>query len=145
MFLTEIFDSAVKIDVDVKSSDRCKMVFVVNGMEYVFSAYENEDEDKDGYPIWNIAFRAQKGDVSTHGITNTGSAAQVMATIIQCIKKWISMYPMVRTFFFTASDNEPSRVRLYNRMAQSVKLPGWKSETRPHKTKQEYYFHKTKT
>jgi flavoprotein len=118
------------------------MFFVVGEMEYVFHAYETQTNDDKGNQVWNVAFRAQKGNRTSHGITGSGNASQVMAAVIQCIKKWIELYPKVVTFFFSAKLDEPSRVKLYSRMAQSIKVPGWKMYKETFKTKELYYFTK---
>ena len=142
MKLLELFDTKTEIEVQIKSPTQCKMSFFVDNTEYTFKAYENEDEDKQGHPIWNISFQGDQGGKAAFGITNAGNAPQVLAMVVQCIKKWLSMYPSVYIFFFSAKTTEPSRVKLYNRMARALITPGWRMYKEMSKTGQLFYFTK---
>lgn len=61
----------------------------------------------------------------SHSVTNQGDAFRIFATVIECIKNFTASYPYVKKLQFSSETKEPSRVKLYNRMAAMMPRLGW--------------------
>lgn len=67
-----------------------------------------------------VAFFARgEGDAHKFGLTGTGNAGKIFGTVVQIVKDYIAQTkPM--TLLFTATNSEPSRVKLYKMLASKV-------------------------
>lgn len=76
------------------------------------------DFHKDADGMWQVSFyEVQDGD-DVFTKTGSGSEMQVFAFVIDCINEFtLDMDP--KSFEFSASKTEPSRVKLYHRIANS--------------------------
>jgi hypothetical protein len=68
---------------------------------------------------WGVAFDVDSGTDNDYKLTGTGNAAQVLTTVLDIMKAFVSEYQPEKLRFSAALD-EPSRVSLYRRMV--VKL-----------------------
>lgn len=72
-------------------------------------------------------YQVQDGGFGDTGITGTGNALEVFGTVMACIRDYVSK---ARPASIRFSASEPSRIRLYNRLANNVaKELGWELTT----------------
>ena len=130
-FITELFQqTSIKWDWSRLTSNEANARFDINNVPYIFEAYKWRTQN-----LWEIEFRVDRLEYqrrtgtylsSSHGITGTGNAALVMATVSNIIQELIVRYVgEVDVLAFTA--DEPSRQSLYLRMIKRL-LPTWDIE-----------------
>lgn len=143
MLLNEVFNTQTQINVTGNTSDAITIEFTVNGMEFLFTASNDTWED-DQHVSWNIEFglRKSNGEVD-YDQTNTGNAYTVFAAVQQCTLKLIELHPEVGQVVFTAKKQEQSRVKLYDRLVRSLRVPGWTSRKEIGGFNDFYIFYKT--
>lgn len=75
----------------------------------------------------NVQFSLNLDNRSTQGITDSGDAFNVFATVWAIIRDFVKANPEVEFIWFTASGSEPSRIRLYTTFMKQIPriLPGW--------------------
>lgn len=67
-----------------------------------------------------VSFYARgQSDEHKTGVTGTGNASKVFGTVVNIVKDYVTKNN-IRTILFTANNNQPSRVRLYNTLASKV-------------------------
>lgn len=96
--------------------------FYIDNMEYIvlFNRDSIEDEESD----WDCAFRfiTDDDDEAKFKVTNTGNYMIVFATVIAIMKDFLKTFDnLISKIGFTASIDEPSRVKLYDAMILKFK------------------------
>jgi len=114
MLVLEIFDSPVPFTfVPSEGEDHHYVAkFDVNGKSYTAQIYT---DDEMGFENWIIEFDL-KG--KTH-LTGTGGEIAVFATVYKILEKFVTKVEP-ESFSFSSTDHEPSRVKLYTRMANNL-------------------------
>jgi hypothetical protein len=94
--------------------------FQIGSLLYMFEAIVWESEAEG----WEVFFKLAK-DMETHknyystDITGTGNAIGVLSAVHECLKLFLSFYHP-KTFYFMASKEERSRIKLYDRLAKVI-------------------------
>jgi len=115
-YITEIFDSKVKISSDVKKGEYYDYDFSINDTEYEANiSVITIPNDKD-FNKWVIDFQALSDTLSTTDITNTGHVFQVFAAMFKCIKDFAKREKPTSDIIMYAKIDEPSRVKLYDKL-----------------------------
>lgn len=95
--------------------------FEIDGVKYEFTASSEDEED--GYFI--LEFLGKVPGKSPHGITDTGNAIIVFATIYDIVKDFVKKLNPLGIEF---SAKEASRIKLYNRFARKLASQGYDLE-----------------
>lgn len=133
MLILELFDNPMHVEIVSNEPDVCHLAF--GDQQNVYDFYgtyssDNSQINDDVNQIWYVEFSLRGEDgVSHHKATNTGKAFQVFASVRECAEILLRTHPYIERFVFSAATSEPSRVKLYDRMVKTVKVPGWKCET----------------
>ena len=111
MRLNEIFDKALPWEWDKNPSDTNMVAFFqVDDAEY------NVEFDSSMEGQWGFDFgRSESNNSPVSEITGTGNQYAVFATVVDIVKEFISQNDP-NHIVFSADRNEPSRIKLYNRM-----------------------------
>lgn len=125
MILNELFDSAVPFQLTTDGTG----YFRIDGRTYEvsFDPLINERGAVE------VSFSMRQGVTASgmpgyvHSATGTGDELQVFSTVINVIREYMRRSP-TRKIVFAAKTSEPSRVRLYDRMARTLS-PGWHVST----------------
>ena len=123
-FITELFKPGKKWQWSFTGSEEAVAVFHVSDIPYQFHAYTYADENPTAWEVeFKNATRGQSGRSTKFGLTGTGNSAEVMSTVADIMREFLQRYSgSISQLSFTA--DEPSRQRLYARMAQRL-LPDW--------------------
>ena len=118
-----------------RTEDSWAMAFRVGDAKYKFLAEKRAlPDDVEGSSTWDVVFFLQTGgpgfgkhgvDLEGLGMTKTGRPVQVLTTAIDRLQRFISDVKPDR-FFFGAS--EPTRRRVYDKIARRVSFPGYERE-----------------
>jgi len=137
MYLTELFTRPVQYEFTKDKPDSVRASFVIEDL--VYRVYMDLDPDAAavfelGGPtetfsdMWDITFSVSSLD--SHGgygeedtITDTGNAIAVFSTVIDIVQETVAHHN-IQNLYFTA--HEPSRIKLYNRMAKQFTKNGWR-------------------
>jgi hypothetical protein len=107
MILLELFSDIVNWEWTSKQPGLWSAVFEIDGLEY--------QVDIAGAYSLSVSFTTKHGQ----GITGTGNAFAVFSTVINIMREAINeRHP--KMFAFSAKRNQPSRVKLYHRMAMRL-------------------------
>lgn len=118
MKLVELFTDPYKIEWAEHNENEIDAVFVTDYDTSVTVSF-----DRMGMNLWSISFDASYWDsknnvrVKTFLKTGQGDAPRIFATVIAAIQDFVNKYKP-KYIWFTASYNEPSRVKLYTTMAK---------------------------
>lgn len=136
--LSEVFDRPYPFSLSRSGARKRNYRFKTDaGLEYVVSI-ELEDE-----AYWQVDFKQLGGPSGSKvGITGSGDAIRVFATVIEIIRDWVGR-ENPSLFYFSSVSNEPSRTRLYNTMINSLSLPGYRKSASPGPGTTEFIFIKT--
>lgn len=123
MLLSELFDQPAPWswnDDDDRMLGEYQANFSVGGSNYyvIFSEYEMGGE----YPTYSVEFGRKPDDrsISRHGVTNTGHAPAVFATVLDTIVRFIrAQEPNINLHF---SAKEESRASLYRAIIKRLGL-----------------------
>jgi len=106
-------------------------LFKIGKIPYMFMAetYTHPDSPESA-GMWDVVFKIDKHysgytdlEATSYGITGSGNSAEVMGTVVNILKDFISIYKeTLRGITFVA--NEDSRQSLYAKMAHRL-LPNW--------------------
>lgn len=125
MILTELFDTTAPFQLTKDGTG----YFTINDKNYMADFYPS------GPPhCVEVSFSLQAGEHPSgnpkyvSGVEGTGDEFLVFGTMIAMIKKYISMN-RVHKLTFTSKSSEPSRMKLYDRMARTL-APTWKLTTK---------------
>ena len=117
--IAELFQPGKDWKWSFTGSEEAVAVFHVGEVPYMFHAYGPA-------PIWEVEFKqhGSKLDRSQKfGLTGTGNSAEVMSTIVDIMRAFLSKYKdNIETLIFSAK--EDSRQDLYARMVKRL-LPDW--------------------
>lgn len=126
MKITELFEPGKEWKWSFVGSEEAAATFIIGGVRYLFKATTSPD-----YPgIWELEFqdvdrkRWPAGDEpSKYGLTGTGNSAEVMSTITDILRSFLTKYQgKISQLEFSAE--ESSRKALYAKMASRL-LPDW--------------------
>ena len=123
-FITEVFTSNVPSEVVRATSDLYTTKATIGGRVIVFNASQFDDDE--GKSIWEIDFTEYEkdGTGTTFRKTGSGNELQVFSFVIESIKDLISSYhPDQLTF--TSHKADDNRTKLYQRMLNRIKVPGY--------------------
>lgn len=123
-FLNEVFTSNVPGQLVRSTSDLYTTKAIIGGRTIVFNAAQFENEH--GESIWEMDFveYEKNGVGATFGKTGSGSELQVFSFVIESIKDLIATYHPDE-LLFTSSKADKNRTKLYQRMLNRVKVPGY--------------------
>jgi GTP pyrophosphokinase len=120
MKIYELFQDATAWRWTHRSKEEVQAEFEVGGIEYAYLAYQMRND------TWIIDFSVRSGEhwqQKPYGITGTGNAGEVFATVVDITRKLLAERPDIKVISFSA--DEPHRQSLYAKMAQRL-LPTWK-------------------
>ena len=121
-FISELFQPGKDWKWSFTGSQEAVAVFHVGSIPYQFYAYRPNEN----FAGWDVEFKnADRGKDRTakFGLTGTGNSAEVMSTIADIMREFLTKYQgKITELTFTA--DEPSRRALYTRMAKRL-LPTW--------------------
>ena len=123
-FITEVFTSNVSSEVVRSTSDLYTTKATIGGRVIVFNASQYDDDE--GKSVWEIDFTEYEkdGTGTTFRKTGSGNELQVFSFVIESIKDLISSYhPDQLTF--TSHKADDNRTKLYQRMLNRIKVPGY--------------------
>jgi hypothetical protein len=122
--LNELFDGGKDWKWTYRDKNQAKAKFTVGDVDYTFSAEQDPDEAPGD---WDVEFAATQPLTSpSWGLTGTGNSAQVLSTVVEIMKSFItSKKASIRRITFAAK--EDSRQSLYVRVIKRL-LPKWNLE-----------------
>ena len=130
LLIEELTTKPVEFTIVNKDADTFRVDFKVSEAEYDFIAFKRMVKNrnkKTDLNYWNISFflKNEKSEKSI-GISNTGNANIVFSTVINILKKFISMYKPDAVLFSTM--NHMSRLSLYKRFIKTIEkyISGYK-------------------
>lgn len=124
MFISELFEPGKDYEWQFRGSEEAMADFKVGNIPYRFYAFT--DSSTPG--SWEVEFKNNTRDkpmgrTAKFGLTGTGNAAEVMATVSDIMREFLQQYKgSVKAITFTA--DEASRKSLYIRMVKRL-LPDW--------------------
>lgn len=139
MYLTELFTRVSQWEYEEHKPRRIRASFNIG--DYVYRVYMDTTETSaspaftlggpvESFPqIWDITFSVSpitgRGDGwgEEDDITGTGNAIAVFSTVIDIIQETVKSHN-IQNLYFTA--HEPSRIKLYDRMAKHFESKGWR-------------------
>lgn len=121
MTLLELFDRVANFQLTADNEG----YFNISGKTYVVDFYPVGDT----VDTIEVSFGLRKGVTQgvpdyAWGVEGSGDEIMVFSTVIAIIRKFMNKNPSLKNLVFSAKLSEPSRVKLYNRMARTV-MPGW--------------------
>jgi hypothetical protein len=114
MRIDEIFDKPSHFDVSYYSDFEFAANFEINGKQYRFKA--DRDSKRDPF---DIRF-AQGWGGKSEEILGTGDSIEVFSTVVAIINHLVTAKGDWPSFTFLAVNQEPSRVKLYKRIAKAM-------------------------
>lgn len=118
--ITELFEPGKPYEWDFRGSEEAHASFMVGNVPYKFIAHTT------GGSQWEIEFKIDKDTEdkkAKYGVTGSGKSAEVMSTVTDIMRDFLSMYKdKIKYLTFTAE--EESRKSLYMKMAKRL-LPTW--------------------
>ena len=122
--INEVFTSNVSGELVRSTSDLYTTKARIGGRTIVFNAAQyDDDEGKSGWEIDFVEY-VRNGLGTTFGKTGSGGELQVFSFVIESIKDLIATYhPDQLTFTSHKADN--NRTKLYQRMLNRIKVPGY--------------------
>jgi hypothetical protein len=106
-FCNEVFDQSAPYKWINASQEAARAEFNVNDKRYAV-VFINDSG------MWEVDF-FKIGDADGHGITGTGNASQVFATVMRVVQDFKNKYKSP-PLTFAANNMEPSRIKLYDKM-----------------------------
>ena len=123
-FITEVFTSNVSGQLVRATPDLYTTKAIIGGRTIVFNSAQYDDDE--GRSVWEIDFTEyeKNGTGTTFRKTGSGGELQVFSFVIESIKDLIARYhPDQLTFTSHKADN--NRTKLYQRMLNRIKVPGY--------------------
>lgn len=118
MLIFELFDKPVEITYKQNQPTNVIAAFRVGDIDYMFQAVSHYGSPGDER-VFNIAFEGG----GEFGITGTGNAPVVFATVITILRK-VLQECAVDVLRFEVDNDEPSRLKLYKRLVSKL-IPNW--------------------
>ncbi|WP_407303743.1 hypothetical protein [Acinetobacter sp.] len=130
MLINELFKK--KVEITNRTNDEGKSYeFTVNGKTYVCEFFEGPRSGEFGLEFHFVlkGAKTSNGKDNEVGITGTGDELEVFSGVMQVLKTYMNVR-WHRLFHFAAKLEEPSRVKLYDRMVKRLKkeFPKWECE-----------------
>ena len=123
MKLLELFDSPTQYNWTKKTDTLWKGEFKAGESLFRFTADFRNHDEQDGM-IWEIFFKDETADGNKYEITNSGNEVAVFSTVFAMLKEFAgTVQPDL--ILAGAAIKEPSRVKLYSRMAKRAGLVGY--------------------
>lgn len=115
MLICELFSKPLEWSWTSRSDTLWTARFEVDGIDYqVYFTYDNESQD---YPTWEVEFAALDDRINNpYGVSGTGHASTVFATVLDIIKDFKSTHKE----FITFTADEPSRKKLYTSLVKKL-------------------------
>lgn len=132
--LLELFDRTVKWELLIDTRSIFRAQFIIDELTYevYLDGKWTPDIELDGphevfRDAWEIHFAMSdhKNHFSDEKITGTGNAILVFTTVIEIVSHAVDS-KNIQTLSFTATSDEPSRVKLYDRMVKKMISNGWR-------------------
>jgi len=134
--LLELFDRKVEWEPLLNQREAFSAQFIINELTYEvhldgqwaadIKLHDPEEEFRDAWDVhFSVSGTADADYYSHDGITGTGNAILVFSTVIEIINHAIES-KNIQTLVFGANNKEPTRVKLYNRMAAYFAKNGWR-------------------
>lgn len=124
MLLMEVLDKPTKWKTTHADGNDYQAAFKVGNVVYEFEAFWDEDDDTEFIEIEFTAY--PKGKQPTSKLSRDGNAIVVFATVKDIVTKYTKKYKP-KVLRFTAK--EPSRIKLYDRLAEIFRAGGYKPST----------------
>jgi len=133
MFITELFTKTIpwQYTGTVTDNDH-RAEFSSGGFAYIVDITDFHHRVEMGGPheefknVFSVTFtQYSEKEGSVDSITGSGNAIAILTTVMEIMKDVIEI-ENIQTFMFTADNREPSRVKLYNRMASQLEKKGWR-------------------
>jgi hypothetical protein len=119
----ESFDSNVPYTVVRASNDLFTTRATINGRVITFNAAEIESGDGGDWEV-DFSEKATSGVGTTFAKTGNGGEMQVFAFVLTSIKELLSRYKP-NMIGFSSHKADGNRTKLYQRMMQKIKIPGY--------------------
>jgi hypothetical protein len=119
--ITESFDSQVQRTIIRATESHFATRATINDRIITVRASSFDEGDQ---KIWEVLFTSTKDGKTTVKKTGERGELQVFSFVIETIKELIARYQPDR-IEFTSSKADENRTKLYNRMANRIKLPGY--------------------
>ena len=129
MLIFELFDKPVEITYKQNQPTNVIAAFRVGDIDYMFQAVSHYGSPGDER-VFDIAFEGG----GEFGITGTGNAPVVFATVITILRK-VLQECVVDILRFEVDNDEPSRLKLYKRLVSKL-IPNWTVQI----THDDYYY-----
>lgn len=114
MILNELFDNPYQWEVDYEDQGDYGFSFMTDDqLEYKVDIVETFSDLISDQRVWNISFSTEHGRVDLIG--GVKNPPRVFATVLNIIRYWVKK-ENPNNASFTSDANEPSRVRLYERL-----------------------------
>ena len=121
MKLNELFSSEMEVQQEESLPYRHSYSFQINDKKYWATFTKQREKNFD---VWGFYF---KDDAGQQGITGSGDAIKVFASIKQIFFKFMrKVNPQIVQF----TANEPSRIKLYNRFSKQLQRKGFRVEVK---------------
>jgi hypothetical protein len=136
--VNEVFDQPLPFTLNDNDNEYVSYIFKTRDgikSKVLFVMLEGFDEDEDD--IWELAFEV--GERMDKSGERGQDAYSIFATVVAIVKEFIRTHPQVERICFQASTNEPSRKKLYDRMAGMMPRLGFKLETSDEGMGHKYY------
>jgi hypothetical protein len=134
MFIAELFTKSIPWEYTGRPTHNdVRAKFDIDEFTYIIDISSNEVGDFElGGPdehftnVWQAHFmQYSESGGSVDRITGTGNAFTVFTTIIEIIEQTVKLFN-IQTLEFQADNTEPSRVKLYDRLAKHFEKKGWR-------------------
>ena len=113
--IDELFTNPVSYRIVKETTVDFKCRFIIDDINItVHLKLRSLLESKDS---WELSFTNPQA-YDPYGITGTGYAFRIFATIMSILKKWSEKYKGEYLYFFAA--NEPSRIKFYTKLAKNL-------------------------
>jgi len=134
MFINELFSTPTKWEYTKDTPNKVRAQFIIDTNEVYIYNVHIEREQGTGFKLyrpsesfkdmWDITFDISTGSYdNSDDITGTGNAITVFSTVVDIIESAVKL-KNIQNLFFTA--DEPSRVKLYDRMSKHFAKKGWR-------------------
>ena len=132
--LLELFDKTVEWEILHDTRKELLVHFIIGELTYEVNIdskwtadielYEPHEVFRDAWEI-HFAVSDHENYFSDEQITGTGNAIVVFTTVLEIVSHAIDS-KNIQTLSFTATSDEPSRVKLYDRMVKKMISNGWR-------------------
>ena len=129
MKLFEVLDTPVQFSWTEWGEDYREAKFSSNGINYTVTFTVDEDEDEEGTDQHEFVLKSESDGKQRTGMTGQGNAAFAFAGLLQVVQAY-QMKAHPTEMMYTLSDNEPSRLKFYNRLGARFQKMGYDVTTK---------------